>query len=60
MKQGESRQHLAEKCRKGLKRKRYLSLDPHLTLFLDRVCDTCDPAAHRTRKAQSETSFSRQ
>lgn len=60
LKQGESRQHLAEKCRKGLKRKRYLSLDPHLTLFLDRVCDTCDPAAHRTRKAQSETSFSRQ
>lgn len=46
LKQGESRQHLAEKCRKGLKRKRYLSLDPHLTLFLDSVCDNVsDPAA---------------
>ena len=61
LKQGESRQHLAEKCRKGLKRKRYLSLDPHLTLFLDSVCDNVsDPAAQRIRQARSEDGSSRQ
>jgi hypothetical protein len=48
LRQGESRQHLAEKCRKGLKRKRYLSLDPHLAIHLDSVCDNVsDPAAQR-------------
>ena len=47
LRQGESRQHLAEKCRRGLKRKRYLSLDPHLTLFLDKLCDNVSDRAAR-------------
>ena len=55
LRQGESRQQLAEKCRRGLKRKRYLSLDPHLTLFLDSVCDNLsDPASQRAKKARGE------
>lgn len=34
LKPGETRRSLAEKCRKGLRRKKYLSCDPELDMYL--------------------------
>ena len=43
LKQGETRSGLAAKCKKSMKKKIYVSTDPHLDLFMESLVNTTNP-----------------